>query len=235
MQSIMEVLESLGVFTAGMVARLGLFLAMVALLVVPALLVAFALRASAARRERRLGIVQIDGVAFRPDLAYAPGHLWLHRRGGGAVEIGLDGIAQRLMPSVTAVELPRPGTRVEKGGTLATLHGGGRALVIPAPVSGIVAGVNAAVVRDPGLVKREGYGRGWLLAVRADNGFAGLPQGPAAEKWIRGEAKRWNEFVEGRLGFAAADGGVLLAPAPWLLGEEGWSALVKAFLAPQPS
>ena len=46
----------------------------------------------------------------------------------------------------------------------------------------------------------------------------------------RRESARWTRFLEERLGFAAADGGELLAPAPWLIGEEGWRALAAAFL-----
>ncbi len=234
MQTALEILQSIGVFFLGAAARLGLFLAMLAVLVVPALALALALRARAARHERSLGIREVDGVPFRPDLFYAPGHLWLHRRERGrGVELGLDGIAQRLMPSVTAVELARPGTRVARGETIATLHGGGRALDIPAPVDGTVSGINAAVLRDPALVKRDGYGRGWLVVLApADEAYAALPRAVQAEVWMRREASRWNRFVEERLGFAAADGGALVAPAPWLIGEEGWRDLTAAFLRP---
>jgi hypothetical protein len=64
----------------------------------------------------------------------------------------------------------------------------------------------------------------------AEGALAALPQGDDAEQWLRSESARWNRFVEERLGFAAADGGELVAPAPWLVGEEGWKALVEAFL-----
>ncbi len=147
------------------------------------------------------------------------------------MELGIDDLAQRLLPSVTAVELARPGAEVARGETVAVLHGGGRAVRIPAPVAGTIAGVNAAVVRDPALVKREGYGRGWLVAIApADPSYALLPHGEQAEGWLRREAARWSRFFEERLGFAAADGGELVSPAPWLVGEEGWKALTAAFL-----
>ncbi|HTN51177.1 MAG TPA: glycine cleavage system protein H [Anaeromyxobacter sp.] len=234
MQTAIEFLRSIGVFGVGVLARLGLFLAMVAVLVVPALVIAAFLRGRATRRERALGIREVGGVPFRPDLAYAPGHLWLHRRkGNGAFEIGLDGIAQRLLTAVTAVELAPVGARLARGEPMAKLYGGRRALEIPAPFDGTVAGVNAAVIRDPALVRREGYGRGWLLAVTpSDEAAAALPRGERAESWMEAEATRWNRFVEDRLGFAGADGGALVAPAPWLLGEEGWRALAEAFLRP---
>jgi glycine cleavage system H lipoate-binding protein len=231
MQAIAELLQSTGVFVAGLLARVGLFLAMLAVLVLPALAIALVLRAVSSRRRRALGLRRVGGLLFRPDLFYAPGHTWLHRRKSGALELGLDDLAQRLLPSVTAVELPRPGTPVARGEPVATLHGGGRAVSIPSPVTGTVAGVNAAVVRDPTLVKRDGYGRGWLVAIAAsDPSFAQLPRGIEAEVWLRREANRWTHFVEDRLGFAAADGGELVAPAPWLVGEEGWLELTKEFL-----
>lgn len=232
MQSAIEFLQSIGVFTAGILARGGIFLAMVAALVLPALALAAVIRAAARRRERRLGIHDVSGVPFRSGPFYAPGHLWLQRRrDGAALEVGLDGIAQRLMPAVSAVELVRPGTRVARGDAVATLHGGGRALTIRAPVAGTIAGVNAAVVRSPELVKRDGYGRGWLVAIQApDEALAGLSRGEAAEAWMRRESARWSQFLEERLGFAAADGGTLIAPAPWLVGEDGWNELVASFL-----
>jgi glycine cleavage system H lipoate-binding protein len=231
MQAMIEILESVGMFIAGVLARFGLFLAILLVLIVPALAIALAVHAVSARRRRALGIRRVAGLLFRPDLFYAPGHTWLHRRKGGVLELGIDDLAQRLLPSVTAVELPRPGTTVVRGETIAALHGGGRVVRIPSPIEGAVAGVNAAVLRDPALVKRDGYCRGWLVAIApADPSFADLPRGEQAESWLRRESARWASFVEERLGFEAADGGELLSPAPWLVGEEGWKELTAAFL-----
>jgi glycine cleavage system H lipoate-binding protein len=231
MQALIEILQTIGVFFTGLVARVGVFVLMLAVLVVPAILVAVALRAVGTRRERALGVRRVAGLLYRPGVLYAPTHTWLHGRAGGALELGIDDLAQRLLPSVTEVELPRRGTKLARGETLAVLHGGGLAVRIPAPVAGTVAGVNAAVLRDPGLVKREGYGRGWLVALTpADPSYEALPQGADAEGWLRRESARWSRFLEDRLGFAAADGGELVAPAPWLLGEARWKALVSEFL-----
>jgi glycine cleavage system H protein len=233
MSSIVEVLQTIAVFLGGLLARLGIFLGVLALLALPALLVALAFHWAGARRRRALGLRRVAGLLFRPGAWYAPGHTWLERRRGGALEIGLDDLSQRILPSVTAVELPSPGARIARGDVIARLHGGGRAQAIRSPIAGTVAGVNAAVVRDPALVKQDGYGRGWLLALTpADEAFQALPRGAAAEDFLRSEAARFARFLEERLGFAAADGGELLSPAPWLIGEDGWSALAAAFLSP---
>jgi glycine cleavage system H lipoate-binding protein len=232
MSAIVEILQSLGVFVAGVLARFGLFLVMLAAVVVPALAIAFVRVGLERRRERRLGIRSVDGVQYRPGLRYAPGHTWLKpRRSGGALELGIDGLAERLLPAVSSVELLRPGTMVARGDTVATLNGGGREVRIRAPIPGTIVGVNAAVVSDPGLVKRDGYERGWLVAiVPADASWTELPRDEAAEGWMRRESSRWNRFLEQQLQFAAADGGELVAPAPWLIGESGWRALAGAFL-----
>ena len=233
MTAIIEILQSVGLFVAGLLARFGLFLAMLAILIVPALAIALAVQTVGARRRKALGLRRVAGILFRPDLSYAPSHTWLHaRKNGRGLELGLDDLAQRLLTSVTAVELANPGKVVRRGDPIAVLHGGGREVKIPAPIAGTVLGVNAAVLRDPGLVKRDGYGRGWLVAIAPiDAAWEQLPRAADAETFIRKESARWSAFFEQRLGFAAADGGELVAPAPWLVGEEGWRALMAEFLA----
>jgi glycine cleavage system H lipoate-binding protein len=230
MQTAIEILQAFGVFIVGLAARAGLVLGVIAILSLPVMLVALALRAAEELKRRNLGLREVAGVLFRPDLWYAPTHTWLARRRGDELVIGLDDLASRLMPSVTGLEVPRPGSFIEKGEALATLYAGGRTLTIPAPVSGHVAGTNRAVLRDPSLVKREGYGRGWLVAVKpSGEEFASLPRGDRAERFMRAEASRWDRFVETELCYAAADGGHLVAPVPALIGEDGWRKLAAAF------
>ena len=231
MTSTIEILRAIGIFLSGMLIRDGLFLVAAAILAAPALLIALVIHNLEQEREKALGLKHIAGLSFRSDAFYAPGHTWLRRRESGTLELGVDDLAQRLTPSVTAVDLPRPGTVFAKGETIAVLHAGRWEMPIQAPVSGTVSGVNRAVVSDPGLAKREGQGRGWLVAFKpADASFAALPKGMAAEGWLKREAARWSRLVEDQLGFAAADGGHAIAPVPALLGEENWKKLTKAFL-----
>jgi glycine cleavage system H lipoate-binding protein len=230
MTTVIEMLTSLGVFVVGLAARAGLVLAVIAVLSIPIMLVAAVLRAAEELKRRNLGLRDVAGVLFRPDLWYAPTHAWLARRREGELAIGLDALALRLMPSVTGLEVARAGTHVAKGETIATLYAGARTLAIPAPVSGTVTGTNRAVLRDPSLVRSEGYGRGWIVAVRpADETFADLPRGDRAERFLRSESARWDRFVEQELCYAAADGGHLVAPVPALIGEDGWKKLAAAF------
>jgi glycine cleavage system H lipoate-binding protein len=231
MTTIVQVLQGGGVFLAGLLARAGLVLGVIVLLALPLMALAGVLHALETARRRRLGLRDEAGLQLRPDVHYAPCHAWLASRRGGGVTIGLDDLALRLLPSVTGIEALPPGRTVRRGERLLTLQAGGRALAVPSPVDGTVLAVNQAARRDPGLVKRDGYGRGWLVAVRPDDaGWTALPIGEGAVRFLQRESARWNRFVEEELGFAAADGGRLVAPAPTLLGEEGWQRLVAAFV-----
>jgi glycine cleavage system H protein len=231
MTTIYGAIELVAVFLAGLAARAGIVLALVILLTIPVLLIAAMMRGADELKRRSLGLREVAGLVFRPDAWYSAGHTWMTRLAGGSLRVGLDALALRLMPTVNSVDFKPAGTRVSKGSALATLHAGARALTVRSPVDGVVVAVNAAALRDPGLVKKDGYGRGWLVTVvPSDMEFARLPHGPAAESFLREESARWNHFVEGRLGYAAADGGELMAPAPWLLGDEGWRELAAEFV-----
>jgi glycine cleavage system H lipoate-binding protein len=231
MTTILGAFELVAMFLAGLAARAGIVLALVILLTIPVLLIAAMMRGADELKKRSLGLREVAGLVFRPDAWYSAGHTWMTRLAGGSLRVGLDALALRLMPSVNAIDLKPAGTRVAKGAPIATIHAGARALTVRSPVDGVVVAVNAAALREPALVKSDGYGRGWLVTVApADLEFARLPHGSAAEKFLREEAARWNHFVEGRLGYAAADGGELTAPAPWLLGDEGWRELADQFV-----
>jgi glycine cleavage system H lipoate-binding protein len=223
-------LEKVGIFVVGGLVRVGIFLAVVAALAIPLIAVAWAINRVRERRRRALGLHVVRGVTVRPGVHYSPNHVWLARRGEGAVQVGVDDLALRLLPAVTAVEAVRTGARVKRGDPIATLWGGGRQLAVRAPFDARIAGVNAAVIRNPSLVRSEGYGDGWLVALEpADDHWKSFPADAAADGWIATEAKRWNDLIERQLGIAAADGGELVSPAPWIIGEDCWRALAAAF------
>ena len=223
MTTFIEILEALGTFIVGVAGRFGLFLVAGLALVLPALAIALAWRAIDRRRApaRELGL----------EAHVSPTHTWLAARRGGSVTVGVDGIASAILPSATAVDLPQPGMAVHRGDPIAVIHAGRRAVRIAAPADGVVARVNRRLRRNPALVKEEPYRDGWLFELApANDAWKGLPGGLRADTFILSERRRLAHFVEEELGLAAADGGELVAPAPALLGEEGWSKVVAAFL-----
>jgi glycine cleavage system H lipoate-binding protein len=145
--------------------------------------------------------------------------------------LGIDELVREIIPSVTSVELPRPGMVVTRGQPIAVLHAGRRSVRVEAPVNGMVIRANARIVGDPGLVKRDPYGEGWLFSLTpADAAYMTFPSEEEAGGWLRREAKRLEQFFETELGLAAADGGALLATPVSSLSEDGWKRLTRAFL-----
>lgn len=215
-------LDALGPFLVGLAGRLGLFLAAGLLLAAPALVLALVWLAIRRRvRSAELG----------PATRVAPNNTWLEPWRRGALRVGVDEIAQRILPSATAVELPRPGMAVHRGDPIAVIRAGRRVIRIGSPVDGTVQAVNRRVRRNPALVKDAPYGEGWLFAiVPADDAWTALPAGVEADTFLRAERRRLARFIDEELGLEAADGGHLVAPAPALLGEEGWKRVVSAFL-----
>jgi glycine cleavage system H protein len=217
-----DVLTALGALAAGAAGRLGAFLAAGLALSLPALALAFVLLAL----ERRRSPGALPVVAH-----VAPNHTWLERRERGGLRVGLDEIAGRILPSATAVELPARGMVVHRGDPVAVVRAGRRAVRIGSPIDGTVLAVNRRVRRNPALVKGSPYGRGWLFVIApADGRWRRLPAGARAEAFLEAERRRLARLLEEDLGLAAADGGELVAPAPALLGEEGWRKVVSAFL-----
>lgn len=229
MTTFIEVLEAIGSFLVGLAGRSALFLLGALALTLPALLFALARRALEKRDAARL--VDAGGTTLRRDAYYAPNHTWLAPLGDGDLEVGLDDLAQRLLPSATCVDLPRTGMHVHRGDPIAVVHAGALAARVTAPIDGVVVGVNRRVRGDPSLVKREPYGAGWLFRLTPeDGGYASFPKDTDAGGWLRSERTRLSRLVEAELGLAAADGGELIAPAPALLGEERWRRVVASFL-----
>jgi glycine cleavage system H protein len=224
-----EYLETLGAFAAGLFGRAGVFLLGALLIAIPAILLAIALGQVSRFRARR--VARSGRFAWRRSSFHAPNHTWIASRGPAELLLGIDDLARELLPSVTSVELPRPGMVVRRGEPIAVLHAGRRSVRIEAPLSGMVVKPNARVTGDPGLVKRDPYGEGWLFSLTpADTSYMRFPSEQEAAAWFKREAERLEHFFEHELGLAAADGGALLASPMTSLGEDGWTRLTREFL-----
>ncbi len=232
MDAIMNVLSSAGLFLAGLLVRLLVFAAVVMAVALPVLVAIGAIEGVAELRRRRLGVTRAGPVWWRPGVRYAPGHTWVAVGRRGRVRVGLDDLAQRLLPSQVQVWVPRVGTRLERGAPVATLRADGHETALPSPVTGVVARVNAQATRDPTLLHRDPYVRGWLVEiVPANAAYEALPTGEPARRWLAEEGVRLERLLEQVLGYATADGGELVLPANRLLRSGEWRRLTDAFLA----
>jgi glycine cleavage system H protein len=230
MTAFIDILTTIGVFVAGLAARLGIVLGIALLILAPVLLALGAGRIFRSVKMWMEGYRSAGQLRFRGGLAYAPGHTWMKPE-GKSLQVGLDDLAQRILPWTVAVDMPREGQVVKQGEPVATLSCGERQVQVAAPTSGRIVAVNAEVMREPTLAKSENYGSGWLFAIEpANQEWKSLPFGETAREWLRAEGHRLERFYEDQLGMAAADGGELIGSPDTLLNDEQWKSLTRTFL-----
>ncbi len=108
--------------------------------------------------------VLVGGYPLRLDRGYDPDtHMWVLTKPDGLVRIGLDALTADTYGSLAQLVISAAGTGVDRGDPFGSLEAAKFVGPLSAPLSGLVAVVNAAVLDDPELVLREPYDGGWLI------------------------------------------------------------------------
>ena len=102
---------------------------------------------------------------YESSLKYAGTHEWA-RREDSTVVVGISDPAQDMMSDIVFVELPEVGETVAAGDAVAVVESVKAAEDIIAPVTGIVAAVNEALIDTPELVNSDPYGA-WFFKIDA--------------------------------------------------------------------
>jgi glycine cleavage system H protein len=232
MDAIQSFFETAGIAVVGILIRLLIAVAGLAIL-------AFALAAvfmgwEGVKRlvDRARGVMHAGALTWQRGFFYSPGHTWLAAERDGSVRVGLDDLAQKVLPGARVLQFAPVGGVLKKGEALAQLLVGNHRLTIGAPTSGRVVAVNERLGDNPSLLHLDPYRRGWLAAIAPSaRDFESYPTGSAAQSWIRREDHRLNGFLEAELGIAAADGGEWIVPPATMLTEKQFEALAREFLA----
>lgn len=98
-------------------------------------------------------------------LRYAKSHEWAAVADGVAT-VGITRFAVDQLTDVTYLELPKVGKVVAAGDEIGVIESVKSTSPIYTPVAGEVIEVNAAAVKDTGLVNEDPYTKGWLIRVR---------------------------------------------------------------------
>ena len=99
-------------------------------------------------------------------LKYTSSHEWIADNGDGTVTVGITALATEQLGDLVYVELPKPGTKVERGGSCAVVESTKAASDVYAPLSGEVVDANAELAGRPQLVNESPYQKGWLFKLR---------------------------------------------------------------------
>ena len=124
----------------------------------------------------------------------SPQHTWASIELNGAVRIGMDDFAQKIIGKIDEVELPKRKQKVKKGDPLFSIKQGSRTATIPSPVSGKITSVNSELLDRVELIKKKPYEFGWVCCIDPTN-LAGdlqsLKIGADAVSWYQEEIDKF--------------------------------------------
>jgi glycine cleavage system H protein len=99
------------------------------------------------------------------DCRFADSHEYV-RPEGELVRVGVSAFAVEQLGDIVFVELPEPGTQLERGASFGTVESVKAVEEMYAPISGTVERRNDAVLSSPEELQNDPYGEGWLLLLR---------------------------------------------------------------------
>lgn len=99
---------------------------------------------------------------------YTEDHEYI-RQEGNVATVGITLHAQDQLGDIVFVELPEIGARLKKGDVAAVVESVKAASEIYAPASGVVASVNTALSKEPGLINLSPEAEGWIFTLTLDD------------------------------------------------------------------
>lgn len=176
--------------------------------------------------------VQAAGFELAEGFYYHEGHAWARPEYGGRVRVGLDDFAQKLLGSLTMIEVPDIGHEVRQGEVGFRIRRNSDAAAVLSPVDGIVSHVNHELLDRPELLNDSPYENGWIFIIEPSNlrkNLKGLYYGEEANRYMDEEREKLFDMANDDMR-VAADGGVSVEDIFEELEGEDWESSVKPFL-----
>jgi glycine cleavage system H lipoate-binding protein len=174
----------------------------------------------------------VEGFHVPATVRYHAGHGWAQRERARLMRVGVDEFGAALLGNVEHVELPKPGRWVRQGQTVWGFARNGEKTEMVSPVEGEVVEVNPEILKDPGLLRKDPYGQGWLMTVHVpDEGNVQRNFLPVqmVKGWIRDCAERLFAKQPQLAGPVMADGGRPIADFATGLPGTNWRELTQEF------
>ncbi len=83
--------------------------------------------------------------------------------------VGITDYAQDKLGDIVYLEDIEKGKKIKAGETLTTIESVKAASDIYAPVSGEVIEVNSEVIKEPSIINKDPYGKGWIAKIKIEN------------------------------------------------------------------
>ncbi|HEV2396772.1 MAG TPA: glycine cleavage system protein H [Candidatus Sulfotelmatobacter sp.] len=175
----------------------------------------------------------VAGFQVPENLRYHAGHTWALSESQELVRVGLDDFASKLIGKIDSIALPQRGRWIRQGQKIWTIFRDGKAVDMISPIEGTVSDINDSVVNNPELARKDPYGDGWLVTVKAPDSklnFRNLIGGALARMWTEDSALRLRKRMPVAMAAALAqDGGVAVDDITAHLPNEDWATLTKEF------
>jgi glycine cleavage system H protein len=177
---------------------------------------------------------------FRPGRRYSPSHCWVLNIGEGRARCGLDVFGAHLLRHVTAVVLPTPESRLQRGRAAFWLQDDAGLIPLKSPVSGPVLSVNRQAQADPGLIATSPYDDGWLLEVRCPDDGKSRKGLLTADQMLQHTARQVTRLEDrivrssaqdDAVGPTLPDGGELMTELRKILGPDRYRRIVLSLLS----
>ena len=180
----------------------------------------------------RLPSGRVEGFRVPERLSYHPGHSWLVAERRGLVRVGADEFAAALAGDVARIELPKPGQWIRQGQKAWTFFRDGEKVEMVSPTEGEVLEVNQELAENPGLMRQDPYGRGWVATIHVpdqESTARNLVPAGLVRNWMRDAVARLYARQPQLAGAVAADGGLPTADLLAGLPDANWKEVAGEF------
>lgn len=112
------------------------------------------------------------------------------------VVVGIDALGLEALGEIAYISLQAVGVPVQRGESIGVLEAAKMTGDVITPVSGILAGRNERVIREPTAVNDDPYHEGWLALIEPGDWpgeSAELVHGLAIPAWVEAEMQRYRQ------------------------------------------
>lgn len=144
----------------------------------------------------------------------------------------MDEFAAALLGPVQKIELPKPGHWVRQGQKALVFSRDRERTEMVSPIEGEVVEVNPEMARDPSVLRKDPYGRGWLMTVFVpdeESTARNLVPTGLVRSWMRDAVERLYTRQPQLTGAVAADGGRPADDIFAALPDTSWKQLTREF------
>ena len=102
------------------------------------------------------------------DCHYTESDEWV-RVDGAVVRVGITDFAQSELNDIVFVELPEAGSQLATGEAFGVVESVKAVSDLLAPIAGEIAEVHTRLSEHPEWINEDPYGRGWIIAINAED------------------------------------------------------------------